>query len=75
MTRNVASVEQRIFTVKGQRVMLDADPPIVYGVSTGALNQQVKRNRMRFPPDFMFQLTPEEYEAIREPSVNSSQTV
>jgi hypothetical protein len=70
-TRNTALVEQRILTVRGQRVMVDADLAVVYQVSTSALNQQVKRNRGRFPSDFMFQLTTEEYDALQ----NSSQTV
>ena len=55
--------------------MLDADLATVYGVSTRALNQQVKRNRVRFPADFMFQLTSEEYEALRGQSGDSSQSV
>jgi hypothetical protein len=75
LTRNAAPVEQRILTVRGQRIMLDADLATVYGASTRALNQQVKRNRMRFPADFMFQLTSEEYDALREQSGNSSQSV
>ena len=68
-------VEQRILTVRGQRVMLDADLAAVYEVTTSALNQQVKRNRARFPPGFMFRLTSGEYDAVREGSRNSSQTV
>jgi len=50
-------VERRILSIRGQRVLLDADLAAVYGVSTRALNQAVKRNRDRFPEDFMFQLT------------------
>ena len=48
------SVERRILSIRGQRVMLDADLASLYGVSTRALNQAVKRNRERFPEDFMF---------------------
>jgi hypothetical protein len=51
------SVERRILSIRGQRVMLDADLASLYGVSTRALNQAVKRNRERFPEDFMFRLT------------------
>ena len=51
------SVERRILSLRGQRVMLDADLASLYGVSTRALNQAVKRNRERFPEDFMFRLT------------------
>ena len=50
-------VEQRIFLIHGQRVMLDADLAAVYGVSTKRLNEQVRRNLGRFPRDFMFRLT------------------
>jgi len=51
------NVERRILSIRGQRVLLDADLAALYGVSTRALNQAVKRNRDRFPEDFMFQLT------------------
>ena len=52
-----ASIEQSILFLRGQRVMLDADLAVLYGVSTRVLNQAVKRNRERFPEDFMFRLT------------------
>jgi len=51
------NVERRILSIRGQRVLLDADLAALYGVSTRVLNQAVKRNRDRFPEDFMFQLT------------------
>ena len=50
-------IENVILTVRGQRVILDADLAKVYGVSTKRLNEQVQRNRERFPAHFMFQLT------------------
>ncbi len=50
-------IERRILLIRGQRVMLDADLAQLYAVPTKALNQAVKRNRDRFPPDFMFRLT------------------
>lgn len=50
-------IEARILLIRGQRVMLDADLAELYAVPTKALNQAVKRNRDRFPPDFMFRLT------------------
>lgn len=50
-----------IYEVRGVNVILDKDIAQLYGVPTGALNQAVKRNADRFPPDFMFQLTPEEW--------------
>ena len=51
------SVERCILSIRGKRVMLDADLALLYGVSTRVLNQAVKRNRERFPEDFMFRLT------------------
>lgn len=59
------NIEQRIFTLRGHKVMLDSDLAAVYGVSAKRLNEQVKRNRRRFPSDFMFQLTAEEVTSLR----------
>jgi phage regulator Rha-like protein len=56
----IGQIEQRILLIRGQRVMLDADLAGLYGVSTKRLNEQVKRNRDRFPEDFMFQLATNE---------------
>ena len=53
-------IDQVIYTVRGQRVILDSDLAAIYGVSTKALNQAVKRNTGRFPSDFAFQLDPRE---------------
>jgi hypothetical protein len=53
-------IERKIFLTRGEKVMLDADLAALYGVTTKRLNEQVKRNRARFPKDFMFQLTEEE---------------
>lgn len=58
-------VEQKIFMIRDEKVMLDSDLAELYGVETGALNRAVKRNIERFPEDFMFQLTPEELDALR----------
>ena len=55
-------IERRIYLIRGQRVMLDRDLAELYGVTTAALNQAVKRNSDRFPGDFMFQLDREEFE-------------
>jgi hypothetical protein len=55
----------RILLIRGQRVMLDSDLAVLYEVTTGALNRAVRRNIVRFPPDFMFQLTPEEDRGLR----------
>ena len=57
-----ADIERRIYLIRGQRVMLDRDLAELYGVTTAALNQAVKRNSDRFPDDFMFQLDNEEFE-------------
>ncbi len=56
----VGLISERIFLIRGIKVMLDADLAEIYGVPTMRLNEQVKRNRDRFPSDFMFQLTKEE---------------
>lgn len=58
-------VEKQIFTVRGQRVMLDRDLAALYGVTTKRLNEQVRRNHDRFPKDFMFQLTLEEGQSLK----------
>jgi hypothetical protein len=57
-------IERRILLLRGQKVMVDADLAALYGVATKALNQAVKRNRERFPEDFVFQLTAEEKEKV-----------
>ena len=59
-----ADLESRILTIRGQKVILDADLAAIYGVTTKRLNEQVKRNAKRFPPDFLFQLTRDEAEAL-----------
>jgi hypothetical protein len=59
------AVGQRIVTIRGQKVVLDTDLACLYGVPTKALNQAVKRNRTRFPEDFVFQLTAEEFGDLR----------
>jgi hypothetical protein len=53
-------IERKILLIRGEKVMLDVDLAALYGVTTKRLNEQVKRNRERFPNDFMFQLTEEE---------------
>jgi phage regulator Rha-like protein len=58
-------IQQAILLIRGKRVMLDADLAQLYGVSTKRLNEQVKRNRDRFPEDFMFQLNPTEVNNLR----------
>jgi hypothetical protein len=64
----------RIMIIRGQRVLFDADLARIYGVTTKQLNQQVKRNAGRFPEEFVFQLTPNEVNALnRSQNVTGSQ--
>ena len=67
MTRpqEIVAVENAIHLVRGQRVMLDSDLAAFYGVTTKRLNEQLKRNRQRFPNDFVFQLTAGELASLR----------
>ena len=61
----VERIEQAIYVIRGQKVMLDADLALLYGVETKALNRAVGRSRDRFPEDFMFRLTAEEFANLR----------
>jgi hypothetical protein len=61
-----------VFLIRGEKVLLDADLADLYGVATKVLNQAVKRNLDRFPEDFMFQLTPQEWGDMRSQIVTSS---
>ncbi len=63
---------QSIFFIREQKVMLDSDLAMIYGVETKVLNQAVKRNIERFPKDFMFQLTKQEEENLKSQIVTSS---
>lgn len=63
--RIIKSIQNRIYEIRGERVMLDKDLAVLYEIETKVLNQAVKRNTKRFPKDFMFQLTKEEVEDIR----------
>lgn len=65
-------VERRILELRGTKVILDSDLAGLYGVETKRLNEQVKRNSERFPSDFVFQLTQEEFENLRSQSATSS---
>ena len=61
----IKSIQNRIYEIRGERVMLDRDLAGLYETETKALNLAVRRNIKRFPPDFMFQLTKEEFEGLR----------
>ena len=60
----IERIENTILSIRGERVILDSDLAKLYGVTTARLNQQVRRNADRFPPDFMFELTKREYDSL-----------
>ena len=66
------NVAKLVFFIRGEKVMLDADLAMLYGVEVRILNQSVARNRKRFPSDFMFQLSAKEYENLRSQIVTTS---
>lgn len=68
---NLLKIENMIYVVRGQKVMLDADLAELYEVDTKVLNQAVRRNIDRFPKDFMFQLTTDEFKALKSQFVTS----
>jgi hypothetical protein len=68
------AVESRILFLRQQRVILDADLAELYGVPVKVLNQQIKRNRERFPSDFVFQITAKDYEGLRSQIVTSKKS-
>jgi phage regulator Rha-like protein len=70
-TSLAVSVESRILVLREQKVILDSDLAELYGVPVKRLNEQVKRNQERFPPDFMFRLSAEESDALRSQSATS----
>ncbi|PWU01257.1 MAG: DNA-binding protein [Bacteroidetes bacterium] len=72
MTIEMDSIRSLVIWVRGERVLLDFSLATLYGVETKELNQAVKRNPERFPPDFMFQLTDKEWEDLRSQNVTSS---
>lgn len=75
--RIIKSIQNRIYQIRGERVMIDKDLANLYEIEAKVLNQAVKRNIKRFPKDFMFQLTKEEWEEIRfqiETSENTNPT-
>jgi phage regulator Rha-like protein len=65
------SVESKILVLRGRRVILDSDLAELYGVESKRLNEQVKRNAERFPEDFLFQISTEEYTALRSQNAAS----
>jgi len=65
-------IEVSIVTIRGQRVILDQDLAALYVVPTKRLNEQVKRNKERFPPDFLFQLTAKEFAHLKSQNATAS---
>jgi hypothetical protein len=65
-------IESKIFLIRGDKVMIDKDLALLYGVETRGLIQAIKRNKDRFPKDFMFQLSKKEYKNLRSQTVISS---
>ncbi len=66
------TIKTLIYLIRDQKVILDQDIASLYGVETRRLNEQVKRNRARFPEDFMFQLTSKEFEILKSQIATSS---
>ena len=73
MTNEIEVIQRRIYEIRGQRVILDRDLAALYQVETKALNQAVKRNTERFPEDFMFQLSKEEWQMLKSQFVISKE--
>ena len=72
MSDEIVLIQNLIYEIRGQKVMLDSDLAKLYQVETKALNQAVKRNLKRFPPDFMFQLDSKEFANLKSQFVTSS---
>ena len=68
----VARIAESVLLIRGQKVLLDADLAAIYGVETRRLNEQVRRNRERFPADFIFELTPAEFAHLKSQFATSS---
>ncbi|HUZ59856.1 MAG TPA: ORF6N domain-containing protein [Hanamia sp.] len=71
----IQTIQNRIYEIRGERIMLDFDLAALYEVETKALNQAVKRNIKRFPQDFMFRITISEWQNIRSQSVTASESI
>jgi len=73
MSIQLENIKDKIYLIRGCRVMLDSDLAQLYGVETRVLNQSVRRNIHRFPFDFMFQLSSKEYESLKSHIVTSKE--
>jgi phage regulator Rha-like protein len=72
MANKLTQIQKMIYEIRGQKVMIDSDLAVLYGVEVKVFNQAVKRNTKRFPPEFMFQLTDEEWKNLRSQIVTFS---
>ena len=72
MSIKVDNIQENIYYIRGHKVLLDSDLATLYDVSTKRLNEQVKRNLDRFPNDFMFRLTDEEFNILRSQFATSN---
>src|ERR1700759_4149820 len=70
----IQSIQNRIYEIRGQRVLIDKDLAALYEIETKVFNQSVKRNIKRFPEDFMFQVTQEEWDSLRSQFVTLDKT-
>lgn len=69
---NSSEIQKKIFTLRNEQVMFDIDLAVFYGVETKVLNQAVKRNIERFPKEFLFQLSKEEFQILKSQIVISN---
>jgi len=69
---SLRGIDKMVYVIRGKQVMFDSDLAELYEVETRVLNQAIKRNKERFPVDFMFQLTKNEFESLRSQNVTSS---
>ena len=75
MATDLIPIQNLIYEIRGQNVMLDRDLAMLYGVEVRVLNQAVKRNMERFPTDFMFQLTQDEWDILRSQIVTANKNI
>lgn len=73
MSFEIEKIQEMIYVIRGMRVMVDSDLACLYAVETRVLNQSIKRNIKRFPIDFMFKLTREEYLSLKSQFVTSNE--
>ena len=74
LMNDITLIQNKIYEIRGQRVMLDFDLVALYQVTTSAMNQAVKRNAERFPEEFMFRISASEWEHISSQFVTTSRT-